>query len=233
MNSMHHTRTIPFSLLFVSALLAFGLIACDGNNAPISEPIPQGLFTRTAQADGGRELRSSILLERDSAFITDTVYTFPSGIRTVDSVHSVELELNPAGDGYYRAVEEHLASGSDVTENILRYWYFFQRGDSLFFYRGIRLRGNYTGIEGGWRLSSADSAYIGKSYTYVFTKDSVTITQSSNTGVQSLTYSYGLNRDTLRINGGQIPRFGDRFELIPGLALYLTTHADTGYEKKN
>ncbi|MGE3801989.1 MAG: hypothetical protein AB7H80_13290 [Candidatus Kapaibacterium sp.] len=224
-----YRRTLLLSLL---ALAAFSLISCDGNSGPISEPIPQGLFVRIAPLDNGRELQSTLQLERDSAFITDTIYSFPAGVRTIDSIHSVQLELNPAGDGYYRTVEEHLASGSDIVSNVLRYWYFFQRNDSLFYYRGIRLRGNNTGIVGGWRLSTADSAYIGTSYNYVFTEDSVAITESSKIGVLSTSYAYSLDGSQLSIHGLPSPPFGSRFEIIPGLALYLTTKADIGYEKQ-
>ena len=215
----------------LTSLVVLSLISCDGNNAPISTPIPQGVFTRTMALDGGRELRSMIQLELDSAFITDTVYSFPGGVTTVDSTHSVHLELNPAGDGYFRAVEEHLATGSDVTENILRYWFFFERGNSLFFYRGIRLRGNNNSIMGSWRLSSADSSYIGTSYTYLFSDDSVTITHNSGTGAVHSTHAYTLTSDTLLIADNSLSPFGTRFEIIPGLALYITTHEDLGYQK--
>ena len=227
MNSIHQHPLLPI----LSGLLAFGLLSCDGNNGPIEELIPQGIFTRVASLDNGRELQSRIELELDSAFITDTIYSFPAGVRTVDSVHSMQLELNPAGDGYYRAVEEHLAGGSDITQNILRYWYFFTENDSLFFYRGIRLRGNNTGIVGSWRLSSADSAFIGRSYNYIFTADSVTITESSASGTQTDTYAYSIDNSTLSIHALPNPPFGSRFELIPNLALYLTTPADIGYKR--
>ena len=212
-------------------LVSLVLFACEGSNGPISDPIPQGVFERTVALDNNRELRSRIELERDSAFITDSIFSFPGGVATLDSAHAVELELNPAGDGYFRAVEEHLALGSDITESVLRYWFFFERADSLFFYRGMRFRGNHGSIEGSWRTSTADSAYIGTSYTYTFSEDSVTITQNSNGENTMTTYGYHLDRSNLEIEGNDLPPFGNRFEVIPNLALYITSRADKGYRE--
>ncbi|MCE2504404.1 MAG: hypothetical protein J4G05_10155 [Chlorobi bacterium] len=216
-----------------ASLIIVGLGACEGSSGPISTPIPQGTFTRVISLGGGKELHSMIQLELDSTFITDTVYSFPGGVTTVDSTHSIQLELNPAGDGYFRAVEEHRTPGSNITENILRYWFFFERGDSLLFYRGMRFQGNNNRIEGSWRLSFADSSFIGMSYTYVFTEDSVTITRISGTGAVHTTSAYALKSDTLSITENNVSIFGDRLEIIPGLALYITSHADKGYKRSN
>lgn len=207
-------------LLAVATILS----ACDGGTDPVIPAPPEGTFTRVAQI-GERTLHSTFTLTADSGSIRDTLF---ASTGAVDSTHATELELNPAGDGYLRAVETHDASGSDVTEHVLRYWYFYERNDSLFYFRGMRFRGNNPSIIGDWHISNADSAYIGVSYTYLFADDSVTII--TDPGADT-TLPYMINRDTLRIEGTGFESFGPRYELIPALAVYITTRANVGYRR--
>ena len=210
-------------------LLGLFVSACGGSNNPVPDPVPTGTWLRVVPLQDGRVHHSTVLVARDSACINDTVFSFPGGVATVDSTYAVRMELTPSGDGYFRAVEEHTVSGSDVVEEDLRYWFFFVRDDSLHFYHGMRLRGRNTGVKGDWNLSAADSAFLGTSYSYSFDGDDVTITVLSPSGIVSHTYPYKISQDTLAITGDDVPPYGSRYEIVPGLALYLTAHEEAGY----
>ena len=225
---MNNVFRLNLSLVLVALLLS----SCQEEAGPIGDVIPQGEWTRTLALQGGKEKRSRIFLQRDSAFIADTIVSFAGGVPAVDSVHSIELELAVAGDGYFRGVEHHSVGGSDVISQELRYWYFYIKNDSLYFYRGMRLLGNRISLPGTWSMSSADSAFLGASYVYTFTNDQVTITRLAPGGTEANTYPYSAARDSLRISGSPLPFPGSRFEIVPGLALYITSHRETGYVQK-
>lgn len=216
-------------LLPAVALLALLLVGCGGSNDPVPEPVPIGEWYRSSTMPNGNVYRSKILVARDSACINDTIFSFPNGVETVDSTHEVRMELTPSGDGYFRAVEEHTFNGSDIVQEDLRYWFFFVRNDSLYFYKGIRLRGRNTGVKGDWNLSAADSAFLGRSYSYSFDNNNVKITRLAPNGITSENYPYRASHDTLEITGNNVPPYGNRFEIVPGLALYITAHAESGY----
>lgn len=225
---MKHVFRLSLFVIASSLLVS----ACDGGSGPASETMPQGEWLRTTTMAGGKEHHSRILLQRDSAFIADTVFSVAGGSAVVDSIHSIELELAVAGDGYYRAVEEHVEGGSDITAQELHYWYFYTKNDSLYFYRGMRLRGKQITLPGSWNVSAADSAFLGESYTYTFTDDEVTIAHLSPSGTDTHTYPYRSTRDSLIIEGSALPFAGSRFEIVPGLALYITSHREAGYAQK-
>lgn len=212
---------------------AFLLSSCQEANGPIGEVLPQGEWTRTTVMRDGREHRSMIFLRLDSAFIADTILSQVNGIAVTDSIHYTALELTTAGDGYLRAVEEHSAGQSDITSQELRYWYFYAKNDSLYFYRGMRLRGRNLSLSGSWNVSAADSAFLGASYSYSFTEDSVTIVHTAPAGIESHTYPYRTANDSLIIAGAGLPFSGNRFEIVPGLALYITSHREAGYGPKD
>lgn len=223
--------TRPIAMFLPVALFGLFTSACDNSSGPVTEPLPQGKWVRTITMPDGTEHLSRIQLARDSAVIHDSVFSFPGGVRTLDSTHEASLELSPSGDGYLLAVEEHSFNGSEVVERDLRYWYFFVRDQHLYFYRGMRFRGSGTNVVGEWAMSSADSAFLGWSYGYAFSDNSVTITRRGTAGTVTNTYPYDTDKDTLEIEGGNLPAFGDRFEIVPGLALYITTHREEGYER--
>lgn len=230
-NEFSETRLMNTKALLITGVVLLGLFisACGGSNDPIPEPVPVGEWFRAVSLKDGRVHHSTVLVARDSACINDTVFSFPGGVPTIDSAYAIRMELTPSGDGYFRAVEEHTASGSDVVEEDLRYWFFFVRDDSLYFYQGMRLRGRNTGVKGDWNLSAADSAFLGASYSYSFDGDNVKITSLSPAGTNSKTYPYQIAHDTLSITGDDLPPYGSRYEIVPGLALYLTAHEEAGY----
>lgn len=225
---MKYPLILALPLIGLSLLLA----SCDSGSDPIPDSTPQGEWRRTLNLPDGREHRSTIFLRRDSAFIADTIVSFPNGVETIDSTHATELELTVAGDGYYRAVESHTDGGSDIVTRELRYWYFYSKNDSLYFYRGMRLRGKGLSLPGNWNLSAADSAFLGESYAFSFTDAQVTVTRLSPAGIETYTYPYSTTRDSLTIVGDVVPHYGTRFEIVPGLALYITSHRETGYAEK-
>ena len=216
---------------YLSLLSSLFVVACSESSGPVDQITPEGIFHRVDQVAGG-EWHRGLRLEADSAFLFDTLYTDVGGTLTVDSIRVLELELNPSADGYLRAVEEERTEGVGVTDRSLRYWYFFQKGDTLRYYRGMRFRGEHASIVGEWSTSAADSAYLGRSYHYTFTDDSVTITVEPDMSV--VTTSYTIHDDGIRrieFGPGDLPPFGPRFEIIPALALYLTSEASPGYRK--
>ncbi len=226
------TETRKISYLLPSLLLGTLLfVGCGGSSAPIDDLVPSGLFERVKRVQGG-EIRSTLRLEPDSAFFFDTIYSDISGTLQIDSIHHLQMELNPSADGYFRAVEEERAGGGDVTGRSLRYWFFFQKRDSLFFYRGMRYRGDKISLPGTWSMSAADSAFLGSATSYTFTSDSVTVTTRPSGEVTRTSYTITVDGvKTILFGPGNIPPYGPRYEIIPGLALYLTTRAETGYVK--
>lgn len=222
MKAQHH---LP---LLLSLLLLAG---CSSSSGPVDEAVPEGIFHRiTSSAEG--VWHHGLRLEPDSAFLYDTLFVDVGGTMTVDSISILRLELDPSADGYFRAVEEEMANGTDITDRSLRYWYFFQKLDTLYYYRGMRFRGDHISLVGEWNTSAADSAYLGMSYRYLFTDDSVEVT--TQPGDRSVRTTYTVHdaggRRTLEF-GTPVAPFGPRFEIVPGLALYLTSTQSPGYLK--
>ncbi len=206
-------------------------LACSSSSGPIEDPMPRGLYTRVEIISGG-EIHRSVRVQPDSAFFFDTVYTSVNGVLEVDSVYQLTLELNPSADGYLRAVEEERAGGGAVTGSNLRYWFFFQRNDSLYYYQGMRYRGEGLTLPGTWSMSAADSAYLGRSSSLTFTDDSVTVRLFPTGELTKTTYATEKSGvRTISFGPGNVPPYGPRYEIVPGLALYLTTVADGGYER--
>lgn len=224
--------TMTSASRYLSLLLpALFVAACSSGSGPSDQIVPEGIFHRVDVISGG-ELHRGLRLEADSAFLFDTVFSNVGGTLTVDSIRILELELNPSADGYFRAVEEEHTDGSAITDRSLRYWYFYQRGDTLRYYRGMRFRGEHVSIVGDWSTSAADSAYLDRSYHYTFTDDSVTVRTEPEGSV--VTTSYTIHDDGVRrleFGPGELPPFGPRFEVVPALALYLTSEASPGYRK--
>jgi len=217
------------SLLLLLPTLLLG--ACSGSSGPVEDILPEGIFHRVEMTAQG-EIHHGLRLEPDSAFLFDTTFVMNGSTLSVDSIRILQMELNPSADGYFRAVEEERGNGSDITGRSLRYWYFYQKGEELHYYRGMRFRGANVSIVGDWSTSAADSAYLERAYNYSFTDDSVRIT--TNPGGMIVETSYEIHDAgirTLSFTSGHVPPFGPRMEIVPGLALYLTSEASPGYRK--
>lgn len=219
----------PYRVL-LSAIAVVGFVSCSNPASPQPEPFPVGIYERVEQVVGGEVVRT-LRLDADSAIIADTVYSIDGQTRTVDSVYIVEMEINPLADGYYRVAETHRANGAIVSQQ-LSYRFFFRRGDSLFFYSGIRLRGDQVSIRGTWTTSALDSAFNGFAYEARFTADSLVVTTRTSDNESTARGTYDLRGDTIIYQGGPFPTaFGPRYEIIPGLALYLTSDDVEGYRR--
>ncbi len=216
-----------FLSLFLVSCCGLGL-GCSSGTGPVDPVLPVGLYQRVEAVAGG-EMTRTIRLEVDSVQFADTLWTINGPNRTIDSTYLVAMEINPLADGYYRAAESHFANGALVDQR-LSYRFFFRRGDSLYFYAGIRLRGDQVGIQGTWVTSTLDSAFNGYAYNATFTQDSLVVMKRAPDTPAEFRGGYRLGRDSIRYTGGPFPEeFGGRFEIIPGLALYLTTHDTDGY----
>ena len=203
--------------------------ACSSSSGPIEDPEPRGLYMRVESLPDG-EVHRTVRLQPDSAFFFDTVYANVNGQLEVDSVYHLTLELNPSADGYLRAVEVERAGGDSVTGTNLRYWFFFQQNDSLYFYHGMRYRGEGLTLPGTWSMSAADSAYLGRSSALTFTDDSVTVQLFPTGEMTSTTYATDNSGvRTISFGPGNVPPYGPRYEVVPGLALYLTSLREGGY----
>ena len=221
---------MPRISLFFGSLFPILLISCSSGTGPVDPVLPVGLYQRVSQVTGG-ELTRTIQLDVDSVYLSDTVWSINGATRKVDSTYRVAMEINPLADGYYRAAETHWANDVAVQRK-LSYRFFFRRGDSLFFYSGIRLRGDQVGIQGTWISSALDSAFNGYSFNATFSKTSLVVTKREQDIPTTFSGSYKLSHDSITYTGGPFPKeFGARYEIIPGLALYLTTHDVEGYRR--
>jgi len=221
-------------LLASVALLALSLFgACDGSTDPgESTSLPYGRYLYKELVQQGavtRELRSAIeLRSADNARIYDTIYRVTNGELSIDSVFETELHLGSGGAGYQRAVEIHKVLGAPV-DTTLHYWYFFRRGDSLFYYKGDRFTGGNIGLTGKWMSDPKDSAVVGWRTDIDFRASDVEIRRVPVDGGQSESvFPYTESKNTIAIQGDS-PFAGDRYQIVPGWALFITTHAAKGY----
>jgi hypothetical protein len=160
--------------------------------------------------------------------IVDSTWVQNGSEWRLDTIRQLRFEFYPVGDGYDRAVEVHKVGGETV-DTTLHYWYFFTRGDTLFHYVGMRFLGNNSGLKGTWVTEAKDAAYLNGYCSLSFDGDSVTIQQGSgSSGGVTGVYSYSTNRDTIHIDTDTFA-YGDRYELLPGIHLYITSRATSPY----
>jgi hypothetical protein len=153
---------------------------------------------------------------------------FRNGTWEIDSTAIATLRFQSIGDGYQRAVEVHNAGTADA-DSLVRYWYFFKRGDSLHYYVGMRFLGNNPGLVGTWRTDERDSALLKGTTWLNFYADSVDINLRSDLlGDIDRTYSYHTEQNILVVDGiGDF--YGDRFEVVPGSSLYISSRLSEGF----
>jgi hypothetical protein len=218
-------------LLIILLATQFG---CDQTTGPAVGSVPSGRWvhdtTLTVAGEQQRQTSVVILSSTDPAFIRDTSWTLRNSIWEVDSTVETVLKLDPVGDGYLRTVESRRVNGG-MPDSTLRYWYFFSRNDSLYFYRGMRFLGKGLGLVGNWAIDSMDTAATGLSYSLHFTSDSVEIQNSRANGPASGRYSYQSSGSLLTINNVSLG-FGSRYEVVPGTAFYSTTTVQSGYRRQ-
>ena len=220
--------------IFLVTCVALFITSCDSGTDPVSTALPRGNWYHVLESNAGNpstRTHSRITLGNDTASIVDTFFTVTNDISAIDSIRYIELELNGVGDGYYRAFEIHTAPDLTPTDTTLHYWYFFVRNNLLYYYTGMRFEGGQSGIVGSWSNASYDNSLLGEQTNMTFTPDSVMIVREAldGTTVFSKNYSYETDKDTLRIAGSDVPYYGQRYEIVPGLALYITSHATRGY----
>jgi len=213
-------------------LLLILLVGCEGGTEPNSSSIPIGLYSHTEHStQGGLETkwaRTILLPSQLEGHIYDTLFTMRNGSWEIDSTLETGLHFQLVGDGYQRTTEVHRVVGLPV-DTTIGYWYFFRRGDSLYFYTGHRFIGNNAGIVGSWESDPRDTAAMHRYYALNFTRDSVSITyKARQVGDLTGIYRYQADRNKITIAG--LPfSLGSRYEVVPGWSLYLTSEATHGY----
>lgn len=219
--------------LFAVILLGLLLIGCEGGTEPNSPSIPIGLYRHAEQSTQGgvetKRVRTILLPSQLEGHIYDTLYTLHNGSWEADSTAEIELHFQLVGDGYQRTTEVHRGEGM-TADTTIGYWYFFRRGDSLYYYMGHRLLGTNAGIVGSWESDPRDTAATRRYYALNFTRDSVSITyKARQVGDLTGIYRYQTDRNKITIAG--LPfSLGSRYEVVPGWSLYLTSEATVGYE---
>lgn len=215
-------RFRPF--LFLIPLLLLG--GCSSNpsgpGTNFTVPLGRWLQVRTfSDLSYQHQVRSSLdLLSYTGGTLRDSSFVWNGTDWTLDSVSTIAITFESVGDGYQRTREV----GPSITDTTVRYWYFFKRGDSLYYYRGMRFLGTNVGLEGRWSSDTLDRSLGGAAYALDFQQGHLDYSAS---GVSSpLTYT--VSGDTLHVDGGAFP-FGDRYELFPGWSLYVTNHITGGY----
>ena len=215
------------SLLFILLLLG----GCDSGVEPVDTSIPVGLYLcvdQSPQGDVTLERRSSILLmSENGGLLRDTTYLIVNGQRTLDSIRETELSFANGGAGYRRAIEIHKIGGVPV-DTTVHYWRFLRQGDSLIYYMGDRFTGYNIGLEGSWWSEPDDSAAIGWRTDLDFTADSLRIRHIPDIGGGTGHFAYKGERNVLTLDR-RSPFEGDRYQIIPGWALYITTRGTQGY----
>jgi hypothetical protein len=223
---------IPPALLLMTLLLLAG---CGDNAAQfVSIGVPRGTWVYSRlDTQGGEERRHTRTLTLDDTLGTldDTLLTRRSSVSwSIDSVSRTTMSFQSIGDGYQRTVEIR-SGGSTLPDTSIRYYYFFKRGDSLSYYAGMRFVGSGARLLDTWKSDERDTLLLGESIGLSFRSDSVSVTRRPMLHAGSDTVlPYRTKGDTLTIDG--FTTFGDRYEVIPGWSLYITTHASPGYARK-
>ncbi len=216
------------------ALLLVTQFGCDQTTAPPVGSVPSGRWVRdttfTVAGEQQRQTSVVILSSTDPAFIRDTAWTLRNSIWEVDSTVERVLNLSPVGDGYLRTVEVRRVNGG-MADSTLRYWYFFTRNDSLYFYRGMRFLGKGLGLVADWAIDSLDTSLTGLAYSLHFTSDSVEVRNDRAVGPMSGRYGYQAQGSLLTITNLSLG-FGSRYEVVPGTAFYSTTMIQAGYRRE-
>lgn len=222
-------RNIVRSLILLAPALL--LVACESASGPVSFDIPMGRYARVEETILGgvheRRVRSIFLTSQQTGWVYDSLWTDRGAGLVLDSTTEIALHFQLAGDGYQRTLEVR-RTGTEI-DSAYRYWFFFKRNDSLYYYLGDRLLGHGGTLLGEWESDARDSALNGGRYAMSFTADSVTITGNhAGSGAINGVYVYHAEGRTLTVIGIPI-NLPTRYEVVPALALYLTTPATGGF----
>lgn len=221
-------RTAVSCSLFVGCMFVMVFAGCENSTGPVSYPIPYGSYWREEFVGGERHTRSIVLTTFQEGDIFDTVFTEVGGSWRIDSTTHTRLTYQQLSDGYLRTIEKVVGA----QDSMLRYWYFFRRSDSLFYYVGDRLPGSNVSLEGRWASDVRDTALTGRDYSLLFGADSVEIRgRYSDAGIVSGMFAYSAQGSNLSVSGPPAG-LGPRYEVVPGMALYLTTRATGGFVKR-
>jgi hypothetical protein len=225
-------RTTRLPILLLLAVMAFG--CGDTSTQFVSFAIPRGQW-RLEKLDSGSGIEQrhvrNFTLSDTLGVLTDTFAINNNGLWEVDSTAITRLVLQSIGDGYQRAIEIRNADTPDP-DSLVRYWYFFKRNDSLYYYTGMRFLGNNSGLKGTWRTDERDSALLRETTWLNFYDDSLVVShRSSILGNTDRSYTYHALNNALTIDG--IDNFyGGRYEVVPGWSLYITSQAGEGMSRK-
>lgn len=223
-------RFFGLAATMVGLVAAAMLHGCGDDQpvAPIAPPIPVGSWgsDQNFSVGGVERMRHSRLelTSQTTGTVTDSLFTRQGAGWQFDSVEIRQLQFQGVADGYQRTLEIR-QPGQTTPDTTLSYRYFFRRGDSLFYYVGMRFAGANAGLQGVWSNDPADTTMLGGCLQLAFASDSVAI--GSCAASAATAYSYHTTHDTLIVNGR--PLYGTRYEVVPGWSLYITSRATGGY----
>lgn len=226
---MHRLFWLAVAMVGLAAVPMLHGCGDDQPVAPIAPPIPVGRWSSEQSFSIGgveRMLRSRLYLSsQTTGTVTDSLFTRQGLGWQFDSVAILELRFQGVADGYQRTLEIRTPNGT-TADTTLSYRYFLRRGDSLFYYVGMRFAGANAGLKGVWNNDPADTMLLGGCLQLAFASDSVAISSCAESA--AITYAYRTSNDTLIVNGR--PLYGTRYEVVPGWSLYITGRATGGYQ---
>ncbi len=226
------SRVLHILIVVSCALGLLGGSCGDNPSAPFSTIVPTGRWRLdTVSADGSLRYVSFIDLSSQSqGTARDSIFTDSAGTWSLVDVMERGISFASVGDGYHRGIE--VASGdSGVIDSMPRYWYFLARGDSLRFYRGMRFVGPNTGLIGAWRLDRPDSLMMKGYLDLAITVDTIRVDNASTIEVATGHYHYSLVGNIMAIDGATFGFGGDRFDVVPGSSLYITSLLSSPYTR--
>lgn len=210
-------------------LLVLAIAGCGDTVEPGSSIYTPSGRWRYTETDTllGTTLRSGLAfnpLTRNGTIVD----TFSRAQGGADSIVSYRFQYGTVGEGYQRIVmirEDSIAS----PDTSLAYWYFYRRGDTLLYYSGMRFVGNSPLLQGVWENDPGDVATLGEHCRLEFSDDSVKIVHAEQgSGSTTRTLVYQTSGNLLQVAPDSCIA-GDRFEINPGISLYITSRLSRRY----
>lgn len=158
-----------------------------------------------------------------SGRVHDSLFVDSAGSWATSRVVETRLVISSLSDGYHRVIESTMSDSITAIDSTPTYWYFITRADTTRFYRGMRFSGSNVGLVGSWRLERPDSLLLNGYLDLVVTPDTIRVDNASTIPMPTGHYHYLLNGSTLLIEGVTFGYGGDRFEVVPGSSLYITS----------
>lgn len=217
---------------FVPAVvLSLLSLSCNSDpSTPFGSGLPAGKW-RLDTLSAERNERHVVVIDivgSSGGRTLDTLFVDSSGTWKVSRIVERRLLFSSLSDGYFRAVESTMADSTAI-DSIPRYWYFVTRGDTARFYRGMRFVGGNVGLPGSWKLDRPDSLMMHGYLDLAISKDTIRVDNASNIPVTSGHYFYTINGSSLLIQGLTFGFGGDRYEVVPGASLYITSNLSARY----